>query len=102
MKECKQCGCMISDSELFCTMCGTKYSEEETVENKVVPGYEGEASGAWTFLGFCFPLLGFILFLSMKATKPSISRKTGKGALIGVIVSAVIYTFYFIAIFASM
>lgn len=57
---------------------------------------QGEASGAWTFLGFCIPLVGLILYCSCKSKLPSVSHKAGKGALIGVIVSAALYVISFV------
>lgn len=45
----------------------------------------------WALLGFCIPLVGLILFLVWKDTKPRTAKSAGKGALVSVIVSAVIY-----------
>lgn len=57
---------------------------------------QGEASSGWTWLGFLFPLVGFIIYLSTKNNHPSMSHKAGKGALIGVIVVAALYTLLFV------
>ena len=45
----------------------------------------------WALLGFCIPLVGLILFLVWKDTKPRTAKSAGKGALVSVIISAVIY-----------
>lgn len=64
-------------------------------------GVQGEASGGWGFLGFCFPVVGLIIYLSTKNNHPSMSHKAGKGALIGVIVVAALYTLLFVLGFMS-
>ncbi|MDO4487808.1 MAG: zinc ribbon domain-containing protein, partial [Eubacteriales bacterium] len=45
----------------------------------------------WGFLGFCIPIVGLILFLVWKDTKPRTAKAAGKGALISVIVAVVFY-----------
>ena len=53
--------------------------------------YEKEkGSFLWGILGFFLPLVGLILFLTWKRRKPARSRASGKGALIGLIVSIVL------------
>ena len=42
-------------------------------------------------LGFCVPIVGLILFLVWKDTKPKTAKTAGKGALISVIVGVVLY-----------
>lgn len=37
----------------------------------------------WGFLGFCIPLVGLILFLVWKDSKPLSAKKAGIGAIIG-------------------
>lgn len=59
------------------------------------PVNEGSGFG-WGVLGFCIPLVGLILFLVWKDTKPNSSKAAGIGALISVIISVV----YYIAVFA--
>lgn len=48
-------------------------------------------SAGWAVLGFCFPLVGLILFLVWKDSKPESSSAAGKGALVGVIVGALCF-----------
>lgn len=45
----------------------------------------------WALLGFCIPLVGLILFLVWKDTKPRTAKSAGMGALVSVIVTAVFY-----------
>ena len=42
-------------------------------------------------LGFCLPVVGLILFLVWKDSRPKNSKIAGKGALISVIVLIVVY-----------
>ena len=58
------------------------------------PAYQSSAdSGSigWGFLGCCFPLIGLILFLVWKDTKPLSAKKAGIGAIIGVVVTVLLY-----------
>ena len=45
----------------------------------------------WGLLGCCIPLVGLILFLVWKDSKPKTSKAAGIGALVGVIISVVSY-----------
>lgn len=57
-------------------------------------------SAGWAVLGFFFPLVGLILYLVWKDRKPLLAKMAGKGALISVIVGAVIGILY--AIFVGV
>lgn len=67
-------------------------AEEKVVAEKGNIGYG--------ILGFFFPLVGLILFLVWKDTKPADSKVSGIGALIGFCASIVFYIIYFILIAA--
>lgn len=56
------------------------------------------ASIGWWFLGFFFPLVGFILWIVWLNSEPAKSRRAGWGALISMITSIVLYVFVGIAI----
>lgn len=45
----------------------------------------------WGLLGFCIPIVGLILFLVWKDTKPNSSKAAGLGALISVVLGVVFY-----------
>ncbi len=49
-----------------------------------------KGNAGWAVLGFFFPLIGLILWLVWKDSNPEDSKMAGKGALIGVIVGAVV------------
>lgn len=91
--KCKNCGNDISNGVKFCTNCGTRVEELESVENSFNSNVNTNNSGAeigWGFLGFFLPIVGLILFLVWKDSKPSSSKASGIGALVGFCVSFVI------------
>lgn len=49
-----------------------------------------KGSAGWLVLGLFFPVIGFILWLVWKDSKPGDSRMAGKGTLIGIVISVVI------------
>lgn len=69
---CKHCGQQIADGTVRCPECGAAQTEEmnETVD---------KGGFLWGLLGCCIPIVGLILFLVWKDSKP----KTAKAAIIG-------------------
>ena len=45
----------------------------------------------WGLLGFCIPIVGLVLYLVWKDTKPKTSKAAGKGALISVCITVGLY-----------
>ena len=86
MAFCKNCGQEIHDQAVFCPACGVS---QETKPQVVDNGGFG-----WGLLGCCIPIVGLILFLVWKDTKP----KTAKAAGIGALVSVAIAILYYIVI----
>ena len=83
MAYCKKCGAVIDDQAVVCPKCGVpQNSMPEVVDN---------GGFGWGLLGFCIPIVGLILSLVWKDTKPNTSSAAGKGALISVIISVVFY-----------
>ncbi|MCI9648197.1 zinc ribbon domain-containing protein [Oscillibacter sp.] len=86
MAFCKKCGTEISDQVSTCPHCGAAQTAEA-----------GDNGGfLWGLLGFCIPLVGLILFLVWKDTKPRTSKAAGVGALASVICGVVFYVLMFI------
>lgn len=93
MAFCKNCGNQIDDKAVICPACGV--AQKETPEDNGGLG--------WQFLGCCIPLLGLILWLVWKDTKPVTAKDCGKGALISVCLSVAYYVVLFIiGLVASM
>lgn len=91
MAFCKNCGAEIDDNAVVCPSCGV--AQEKVTEGSKV-GYG--------ILGCCIPLVGLILFLVWKDTKPETSKAAGIGALVGVIINALGGLFYFMFLGSMM
>ena len=87
MAFCKNCGTQLSDTTTFCPNCGT-------TQDGPAPVVDNGGFG-WGLLGCCIPLVGLILFLVWKDTKPKTSKAAGIGALVSVIMVVVIYAVTF-------
>ena len=83
MAYCKNCGQEINNNADVCIHCG--------VAQETKPAVVDNGGIAWGLLGCCIPLVGLVLFLVWKDTKPKTARMAGKGALISVILSVVYY-----------
>lgn len=83
MAFCKNCGRQIDDNAVICPACGVAQS------NASAPVDNG--GFGWGLLGCCIPLVGLILFLVWKDTKPNTAKAAGIGALISVGLSVVFY-----------
>ncbi len=83
MAYCKNCGAQINDQAVICPHCGVS---QETKLAVVDNGGFG-----WGALGFCIPIVGLVLYLVWKDTKPRTAKAAGKGALVSVILGVVWY-----------
>ena len=83
MAFCRNCGAQIDDQAVVCPKCGVAQGA----------GMSTSDSGGflWGLLGCCIPLVGLILFLVWKDTKPKTSKAAGIGALVGVLSIVVWY-----------
>ena len=87
---CKNCGKEIADNSNVCLYCGaSQQSNSPVVDN---------GGFGWGLLGCCIPIVGLILFLVWKDTKPKSSKAAGIGALVSVIATVVFYIVYFVII----
>lgn len=84
MAYCRNCGAQISDQAASCPRCGHP-------QRPMASGSQDTGSFGWGVLGFCMPVVGLVLYLVWKDTKPRNSIMAGKGALICVIVTVVLY-----------
>ena len=75
----------LNDNDDVCLKCGVMVNKG--TNNKV----EDKPLVILNILSFLYPLVGLILYLSMKKSTPNRAKKCGKYALIGTIVSVVIF-----------
>ena len=94
MAFCKYCGAQIDDNAVVCTSCG--------VAQNTAPAVVDKGGFGWGVLGCCIPIVGLILFLVWKDTKPKTAKAAGIGALVSVILGVVIYIVTFALGFAGM
>ena len=100
MKYCVNCGKELADNAAFCPECGSRQTAEpvavtsNTYEKPQAPA-DGSSFG-FAVLGFLLPLVGLILYLVWKDSTPLKAKSAGKGALISVILSAVLYVVSFV------
>ena len=86
MAYCKKCGAEIDDQAVICPKCGVQQT----------PEVEDKGGFLWGLLGCCIPLVGLILYLVWKETKPKTSKAAGIGALVSVICLVIYYIVIFV------
>ena len=90
MKYCSKCGKELMDEAVVCPGCGCA-QENRAIQNDA-------SSFGWAVLGFFFPIVGLILYLVWKDSTPLKAKSAGKGALVSVIVSVVLWIIYAVII----
>lgn len=93
MAYCKKCGAQIDDNVASCPFCGTAQSAPITNATTNVTDNGGIG---WGLLGCCIPIVGLVLFLVWKDTKPKTAKAAGIGALVAVILGVIYYILMFI------
>lgn len=84
---CKNCGAEINDKADVCIHCGVSTNNTEKIQDN--------GGFGWGLLGYCIPIVGLVLFLVWKDSKPKSAKAAGIGALI---TTASIITFYVVII----
>ena len=95
---CSKCGKEINDEAVVCVHCGCP------VQSKAAPAAAaGDAPNTgYAVLGFFIPIVGLILYLMNKDTYPLKAASAGKGALVSVIISVVVYILYAVVVGAAI
>lgn len=83
MAYCKNCGRPLDDNAVVCPSCGVAQGN--------APASTDNGGFGWGLLGCCIPIVGLILFLVWKDTKPKTSKAAGIGALVSVVCCVVFY-----------
>ena len=82
MAYCRNCGKEMG-ATITCPNCGARH------ENR--PPVDDNGGFGWSLLGCCIPIVGLVLFLVWKDTKPKTAKDAGIGALVCVILNVLIY-----------
>lgn len=90
---CVKCGAKTPEEALFCTRCGAQLNSS-AVDRAGAGGHESiqtadpddDGGFIWSFLAFCIPLVGFILYLKWQTDRPV----TAKACLAGLLVWSVL------------
>lgn len=88
---CKHCGQPIDDNAVVCPNCGASQNSSNGSPTN------DTGSIGWGILGCCIPVVGLVLFLVWRDTKPRNAKAAGIGALVSVILSVLYYVFIFSA-----
>ena len=91
---CPHCGREVNMQADICLGCG------RSVKNLKKAAQNDSKSVGWWWLGFFFPLIGFILWLVWTGDTPIRARRAGWGALIGMIVSVALVILFYVLIIA--
>ena len=75
----------------FCKNCGNQIEDNAATCPNTTPQVTDNGGFLWGLLGCCIPIVGLVLFLVWKDTKPKTSKATGIGALVGVILMILYY-----------
>ncbi len=82
---CKNCGQEIDDKAVICPHCGVSQAPDNVVDN---------GGFGWGLLGCCIPIVGLILFLVWKDSRPKTAKAAGIGALVSLIPIILYYIFF--------
>lgn len=62
---------------------------------------EDKGGFLWGLLGCCIPVVGLVLFLVWKSTKPKTAKAAGIGALVSVVLMVIYYIIMFVILGAA-
>lgn len=92
MAFCKNCGAKINEGTTFCPNCGTNQEvNRATNMSQAQPQVVDNGGFGWGLLGCCIPIVGLILFLVWKDTKPKTAKAAGIGAIVSVAIGIIYY-----------
>ncbi len=92
---CRVCGKEINDQAVICPNCGC--ATGNNMPNQIA----NNGNIGWGILGFFIPLIGLILYLVWKDTRPKDSSYAGKGALISVIINVALTVIIYIIVIVA-
>ena len=90
MAFCRKCGSDIGENDI-CPNCGSVQTSYKPVQQTTQPQVVDNGGIGWGLLGCCIPIVGLVLFLVWKDTKPKTAKAAGIGALVAVILGVIWY-----------
>lgn len=81
---------MESQGETYNTSPNVQAQPVQSAQVVQQPTAQDNGSFGWAVLGFFFPIVGLVLYLVWRTEKPLSARRAGIGALVSVIVGAVL------------
>ena len=69
---CRNCGKEIDNNLVQCPYCNTPVNQNQIIQ-------QDDGSTWWSVLGCCFPIVGLILYIVWRDTKPESGKKAGIG-----------------------
>ena len=93
---CPNCGKEVSELAEICVGCGCPVK-------KLTRGLLGDSKSAgWWWLGFFFPMIGFILWAVWSGEYPMKAKKAGVGAIVGIICAVALVVLFYLLFFLLM
>ena len=106
---CSNCGKEINPDAMFCSHCGYPTQNHARTQPNPINDFQFESFKKdeknkilYFLLGFFLPIVGLILYIVWRTDYPIRAENAGKGALISVIVSAVLFILYLIVILSVL
>ncbi len=93
---CSKCGKSIPDDVIFCPECGNTTNQQsmgntQNTYNNGQPIVNDDPNTLANIASCCFPIVGLVLYLVWKDTKPKSSSAVCKWAIGGVVAFVLIY-----------
>lgn len=82
MAYCRKCGKEIFDEAVICPHCGVPQNLPKQGSDSIAD----DGNIVWLVIGFILPVIGLLLFLYWKDTKPYNAEQLKKGCIVGFIV----------------
>lgn len=90
MAYCKNCGKEVAENTRTCPHC---LADQTVAPSNSTPEPVDNGGFGWGLLGCCIPIVGLVLFLVWKDTKPKTAKAAGIGALVYVGCVVLMYLF---------
>lgn len=91
--KCRNCKQEFPNEMPSCPYCGN--AEGNYYTNYTNQSHADKGGLGWGILGCCIPIVGLVLYLVWRDTKPKTAKAAGIGALVSVVLSALWYVLVF-------